>query len=359
MPTNTWTDAECLAVAQFQVENPGLRVSELSRRYYHDQDISENAARCRFVDRLNEAKRRGLTAEALPESRPFPTQETAPIQEMPPRYGSPQGVPAPPEMVVPDWARQLPAQTGRLPVPASDAPAGDDFPRLAGDYLLISDTHVPYHDATLIERAITDALAVGIRRFVIIGDLVDGNQWSKRGLNMGYQRRWQDDVMLCEGVIRALLSAFESGVVLLGNHDAYFLKHFRNQADAEFLFARMYRTDDRVLWSGFEQAVVTSGGREIRLLHGANYSQMNALGMGQKLAAKYEQGIVMGHQHHAASGLSYSGRHQVVCLGGMYDPAKMRYVHESPKTNPVQTRSYGLLKEGYILHRIADGPTPF
>ncbi len=164
---------------------------------------------------------------------------------------------------------------------------------------------------------------------------------------------------LIVGILRALLSAFDSGVVLLGNHDAWFLKHFKNQADAEFLFARMYRTDERVLWSGFEQAVVTSGGRELRLLHGANYSQVNALGMAQKLSAKYEQGICMGHQHTAVSGLSYSGRHQCICLGGMYDPAKMRYVHESPKTNPVQTRSYGLLKEGYILHRIVDGPAPF
>ncbi len=351
MPTPI-SDDECLAVARFAAENPGLSVTELGRRYYPDEP---GRSRELFRTRLETAKLRGLAAAEAPA-----------VAQPPTRYHSPQGPPAPPEMVaqppvgmgVPDWARQIPS-ANRLPVPASDAPAGDDYPRLTGDFLLLSDTHVPYQDSALMERAITDALAIGIRRFCIIGDLADGNQWSRRGLNMGYQRRWQDDVMVCEGILRSLLSVFESGVVLMGNHDAWFLRHFRNQADAEFLFARMYRTDERVLWSGFEQAVVTSGGRDIRLLHGANYSQANSLGVGQKLAAKFEQGIVMGHQHHAASGLSYSGRHQVVCLGGMYDAAKMRYVHESPRTNPAQTRSYGLLKDGYILHRIADGPTPF
>jgi len=42
-------------------------------------------------------------------------------------------------------------------------------------------------------------------------------------------------------------------------------------------------------------------------------------------------------------------------MGGMHDPRKLMYLHEAPRTNPQQSRSYVILKNGYMSHYIADG----
>lgn len=240
-----------------------------------------------------------------------------------------------------------------LAIARSDAPLADQIPFLHGDMLIMSDLHVPYHDAGLIEEAMRAARAEGISQWLIVGDMMDGNQWSKRGLNLTYQRRWQDDAEIAKAIIDQLVEYLGNGTVLMGNHDAWFIKHFRGQADTAWLLSRIFRTDDHVLWSMFEQAAIRSGDREIRATHGANYSGANPLGVGQRLAAKWECGVVMGHQHHATHGLSWSGKHQVVCMGGMHDPRKLSYLHEAPRTNPAQTRSYVLLKGGKMTHVIA------
>lgn len=256
--------------------------------------------------------------------------------------------------VVPAWAVE---EEPDHRFPRSDAPRADQWPRLTGDFLVMSDLHVPYHDADLLERAVADARRLGIRQWVVVGDLMDGNQWSKRGLQTGYQRRWQDDAEIAAAIVRQLVRLIGPGTVLMGNHDAWFVKHFKGQAEAEWLLSRVFGTGDAdVLWSRYEQAEIVSGGRAIRATHGANYSSGNPLGLGQKLAAKWECGVVMGHQHHATHGLSWSGNHQVVCMGGMHDPTKLAYIHESPRTNPAQTRSYVLLKDGYMKHVLCDGP---
>lgn len=239
-------------------------------------------------------------------------------------------------------------------VARADTPLADQIPELSGDMLIMSDLHIPYHDAELIDTAIRHAQDMGIAQWLIVGDLMDGNQWSKRGLNTTYQRRWQDDAEIAQAIVHQLVEHVGPGTVLMGNHDAWFIKHFRGQAESEWLLSRIFRTDENVLWSTFEQCSIKSGGREIRATHGANYSSANPLGVGQRLAARWECGIVMGHQHHATHGLSWSGRHQIVCMGGMHDPRKLAYIHESPRANPAQTRSYVILKDGNMDHVIAD-----
>lgn len=239
----------------------------------------------------------------------------------------------------------------RFTVPPGDPKVYNNFPRITGDFLVISDLHIPYHDDGFINEAIMAARYWDISRFIIAGDFMDGNQFSKRGHRLGYQRKWQDDALIGEGVIRVLEEAFpDGGLVLSGNHDKWFEGNFKGHADADFLYARLFRSSDRVEWTHFEQAEVVSGGNTFQVLHGSNYSGANPLGVGQKHAANFGCHIIMGHQHHACEGRSHSGNLQVVCMGGMHDPAKLAYLHESPRTNPRATQSYVILKDGYAKH---------
>lgn len=254
---------------------------------------------------------------------------------------------APLAPAVPAWARED-DEPEVFRIPKGDPKRYDLFPRLEGDYLVWSDPHAPFHDDEFMTLSIKKAHRLGIQDLIIAGDLMDGNQFSKRGLHIGHQRRWQDDAEIGAAIVRVLSAAFRRVTILMGNHDDWFTKYFRGHADAEWLYSRLFNTAGNVEWTHFQQCEVKSGGKTFRVLHGANYSGRNPLTVGKDLAAKFGCGIVMGHQHHHESGFDKSGDHQVVCMGGMYDPSKLAYIHESPRTNPVPTPGYAIIKDGWV-----------
>ncbi len=223
-------------------------------------------------------------------------------------------------------------------------------PVLHGDRACISDTHFPYHSGSLLRQFCLDAYNRGVKRFVLIGDMMDGNQFHpKRGGCQQHSRRWQDDAELAKTVLRGLLQVFDGGEVLTGNHDAWFQAHFRGQVDPEWIMENIFHEfADKLTFTRFEQAKLFSGGKEFRLLHGANYSGPNPIGVAKRLSAKFEAGIVMGHQHHQEAGWSVSGKHRVVCMGGAHDPALFGYTQISPRTNPCQTQGYAIIRNGEV-----------
>ena len=231
--------------------------------------------------------------------------------------------------------------------PAASATA--QILQIDGDYGLISDLHIPYHDPAVIERFCAECWRHGIKKFAILGDFFDGNQFHpKRGKDQHHSRRFQDDVVLAEEILAGLLSCFDSGVFLQGNHDEWFSAHMRGQVDPAWMLEKLFNgIADRVQFTGYQQAILTSGDQEIRLAHGRSYSQGNPLGVAKTLSAKFEQPVVIGHQHHHEAGYSRSGR-QVLCMGGSYDPTRMAYIHESPGGHPKQTRGFAIVKNGTI-----------
>ena len=259
------------------------------------------------------------------------------------------------------WKREVVDGTARIesyeppyaPIPTSTAPVANNFSQLKDDgsgFALFSDTHVPYHDAGILNAMVRESKRLGVKRFVLIGDFMDANQFSKRGRILGHQRRWQDDVEEGKSVLAGLLNYFDSGVVLMGNHDRWYEQHYRGMADPEWLMAAFFGFEGRVEFSRFEQARVESSGKRFRLLHGANFSGANPLGVAQKHSARTGEGIVMGHQHLAVDGWDASGQHQCVCLGMTADLERMAYPHASPKAHPVMTQSFAILKGGVIRH---------
>ena len=259
-------------------------------------------------------------------------------------------------MESPLWAQESVVTDYELP--DSPTPYADKWERLEGDYALISDLHIPFFDKSLIERFFRTAEKLRITRFVVLGDVMDAGQFSKHSkMDSWSANRFQDDILVAEGVFNAFTNVFESGLVFMGNHDEWWLKTYRNQVDPNFILPRVFRTPARIAWSGYEQAEVSSGSKDIRLLHGANYSQANPVGVAKKLCSKFLASVVMGHQHHAESGLDLSGRFQAVCLGCAADPRKMMYLHKSPRTNPTQTQGYAMLKDGFVKAFSGNGGT--
>lgn len=258
--------------------------------------------------------------------------------------------------------RLMPSMTGEgilpryTPIPpVQHVPLADQWEKLTDDgngFLLFSDTHCPYHDHEFMNSMMDEAVRRNIKRYVLIGDFMDANQFSKRGQHLGVQRTWQEDVNAAEAMLNSIHSWFDSGLILMGNHDRWAENHYRGLVEAEWYFSRLFNTGGKAQFSRYEQCELESGGKQFRLLHGANYSGANPLGVAQRYAAKFGQGVVMGHQHHAVDGYDASGKHRCVSMGCCADPRKLAYLHTSPRTNPAQTQSFCIIKNGHLIHHI-------
>jgi predicted phosphodiesterase len=246
---------------------------------------------------------------------------------------------------------------GEIPkhCPESTFPDFTDWLQLEGDYAVISDLHIPFHSASILEEFIKGAKTRGIKKFALLGDTFDGGMWNrKRWASVNHERRWQDDLELGSDIIKYFMESFDEGVILMGNHDFWFSTHLRGEVDFDFLMGRLLGINDnkKIRISKFEQADLFSGDRKIKLLHGANYSATNPLGVAVKYSSIFNADIIMGHQHHPCTGVSMDGEKYLVCLGGAYDSSKMSYLHVSPRTNPKQLQSYAYIVDGIIDHII-------
>jgi hypothetical protein len=141
MPSQPLSDEECIAVARFAAENPGLSITGMARRYY--PEITQDAARNRFRDRLAESERRGLLTGQ---------------ESQPPRYHAPQGPPAPPQMLADYIVRTAPASPP-APFTEKDFLSLGKPPALAED--MQEEYSPPFVDPVQYGGAIFDRLAEG------------------------------------------------------------------------------------------------------------------------------------------------------------------------------------------------------
>lgn len=234
--------------------------------------------------------------------------------------------------------------------PVSPVKSATEWPVLHGDIGLISDLHIPYHDSRILEEFCENCYNLRITQCCIVGDFLDGNQMHPTRGSQYHWRRYQDDVELGERILSTMLDCFDFIEVLQGNHDDWFMDKMRKQVDTTWLMSRIYnKFGGKLHWSGYQQCSAYSGGKEFRLIHGTKcYGGDNPLSTPQGFANKFECGVVTGHTHKSASGWSVSGKHQCVALGGAYDSTKMEYLHQIPMKTGQMTRSYGILKEGYV-----------
>lgn len=246
----------------------------------------------------------------------------------------------------PTWA----AEGGEHPaIPPSPEARSDEYPRLEGDYLVLFDPHLPLHDKALLDEACERAARLGVKRFLIGGDLFNHPQFGRHDRDKAQERRWQDDVEIGDRVMEALCARFPGpNHVIMGNHCRWLFDALRGQADVSWLWSRILQgAGERVTFTDHEMCQVTSGGERFFVAHGANYSSVNPLGVAKRLAGIHHMHVVIGHQHMAEQGRDASGRYQVICGGGVFDPARMRYANLVAKTLPRMQQGYVIIKGGY------------
>lgn len=224
--------------------------------------------------------------------------------------------------------------------------------------LVMSDLHIPAHNANFIDAAVYRARREGCKSFVIAGDLTDSNQWHRIRGNKQHERTWQQDIELARSVMGYLCAVFPSptlyrcdllapageydrhgNVVFFGNHDEWIDNALKGQIKADWLYGHLF-PDMPVIWSSFRQASVCG----YMVVHGEKFSHANPLGIAEKYALHNERSVIMGHQHYAVQWRS--GSYDIIINGGMFDSSRQAYLHEKPEPMRRTQNGYTIIKNG-------------
>lgn len=243
--------------------------------------------------------------------------------------------------------------------PESPVPTYTKWPLLTDDgegYVVFGDPHIPAYSKTMMELVMAWGYRCGIKKYIIIGDLVNLDAYSKWNKGMFTEHSVQEECEIAAGFFRALHEWYEGGHVLMGNHDERMTKTLQKHMAASWVFPRLFGVSETVQFTDYGRIDVESGGKAWALLHGANYSAANPLKVVQDYSEKFQANIAMGHQHQSARGMSRCGRFECVSLGGTFDADRLAYLHYQPRKNPVMTTSFGILRDGHMA--LIDERTP-
>lgn len=232
---------------------------------------------------------------------------------------------------------------------------------LEGDNFMITcDWHVPQTDWRLVERLVIVAEKQKIRRLIIAGDFFDQNQFSRYAAVIP-PTPWAFERDTAREIMAYLLEVFDEIIITMGNHDRRLITWADASLDLKDVWGSIIE-NPRVTISKFGYSTIkTSRMRENGLplywrpTHPKNYAQQRGK-VGVDVAEKYDMSVMTAHEHHTAITTSKSGRHWVVNLGGLYDPAKIAYAQLDDNTSPVMSPSFGMLLDGYP-YVFADGLT--
>lgn len=104
-----------------------------------------------------------------------------------------------------------------------------------GNWLVISDIHVPYHDVRTIELAIHDARKAKASGLLINGDLLDSHELSTYDKDPGAPR-YQEEIDLAKMLLRYMRQQLPNArmVYKAGNHEERLSRYLMRQAPALF-----------------------------------------------------------------------------------------------------------------------------
>ena len=241
---------------------------------------------------------------------------------------------------------------------AKVAPVLVTNPKIFGDFVIISDPHMPFHDPKTIDKACEASRLLGITSLVIAGDLMQMDAIS-RYVNAGKLVRLSQEIISCGRVLHALSGVFDEIHIIMGNHDqrlerfaAALLSSSEGRKSFE-LTAKILDVDENpesvaygILHHFFDNEKVklyplpqlTVNGRWI-VMHPGSCSRI-APQTERRMVAKFRKPVIGGHNHLFGIGFDESGQDVAANIGHCSDPSKMRYIHEKITTFPAMNQGF-------------------
>ena len=245
---------------------------------------------------------------------------------------------------------------------ASTAPPIQAIPHIAGDAIVCSDLHVPWHSPEVCQAICEAGTMLGVRTLIVAGDFFHFDKISKY---IGVARSVSTIEELQEGrrVIETFETVFDRIIVIPGNHDQRFEKmvaRWKNQKDAadalEYIAAIFDRDPEDIEtitsdylgrflhsphleWHPLPQLILN--GRWL-IQHPGTCRRIpasNELAM----VRKHRMCVVQGHNHLYGLAVDESGEDIAFNLGHGSADEKYRYVRERPTTFPSMVHGFGAI----------------
>ena len=267
----------------------------------------------------------------------------------------------------------------------------DDPPEIEGNWLIIPDAEIPFHDYDFLNRVFDVADAWGIKNFVSAGDLLhfesltgwdpNWNKKLKNGLSeenekqlidvaltlpKNYQQRVLDKIVAIGGseqevtysaemeearnTLKIIDELFDNLVWVLGNHEGRLLRALEQSIEPSELLSQMKLIDKDGVSSKWKIApfyfcYLKSASELFRIEHPKPYSQMAAV----RLASINQCHILMGHSHIVNQQFDPSGNYYAWHIGHCAD--EKRFAYEAQRSRQITSvpHMHGavIVRDGY------------
>ena len=224
-------------------------------------------------------------------------------------------------------------------------------PKLEGDALIMSDCHVPFHDAAWCNRVITHALKLGIPQLILAGDFAD---WAAFGI---YGRLAMVEATEELQALRDFFTAiqdFERVVEIMGNHEMRLIRLLNYKLGAEELMP-LYSSHPNLIVSDYHWCTLRSGGQNWRISHPKN-AHMTPCSVATKLVAKRNCHVAVGHDHVCGQIRTMNGRHWAISTGVCLMPQKLDYTSLVDNTRWEIAQGALIVQDGYPELLTPDNP---
>jgi len=227
----------------------------------------------------------------------------------------------------------------------SPVPSYDKEIRLpAGDYIVACDYHSPYYSIPWHNRTMAVAERFGIRKIIIVGDLVDfGFASFFYSENRPSLDEEKDEN---KRLLASLIGYFDEIILIKGNHEDRLGRMTDGKVQADVLL-ELWTKDawqKKVRYSTYDKLFI---GDEWMLVHPKNYSTISGQ-VAKKLATKFHRNIINAHGHFLSYGYDISGKFLCVDMGGLFDTKKIEYSSIKTTTHPNWQNGFGALWNGHF-----------
>lgn len=271
----------------------------------------------------------------------------------------------------------------KVSIPESRYKVWDDWPKLEGDYLILCDTHIPYHDAEFIQHCIKRAIDAGIHRLILGGDVLEQNAFShwpgdfqpnkSKIISAELEKELRDVADKADATTRASIldklaganrqpgdageeikearivlkqigESFDEIVYIMGNHESWTLRLLDRvlpSADIGVLFG----LGPKWKLTPYYWCELTSGGKLWRVTHPKNSTK----GSGKKLAPKYKANIIMAHGHHFAIMSAPDGELISIEPGACNDRRRIAHENQRDTSGDMHTLGAVMIKDGKAI----------
>jgi hypothetical protein len=211
------------------------------------------------------------------------------------------------------------------------------------DYIITADYHSPYYSVEWHNRSLAIAERFGIKKLVVIGDLVDFGFASF--FYADHKPGIADESDENRRLIQSLLAQFEEIVVVKGNHEDRLGRNTNGIIQARYLFELWSGPEwgKRFKYSLYDKLTI---GDEWMCVHPKSYSTVSTR-VAKLLAAKFHKNILNTHGHFLGYGYDISGKYYAADIGGMFDRDKIEYRCIKTTLHPEWQNGFLMLKNGH------------